>query len=186
VGSREAERGRARGEELSTSEFRVAGGSNLEAVGGADIVVLSVPYSAHAQTLQELKDALAGKILVDITVPLNPPRVRTVHLPAGRAAALEAQALLGEQTRVVAALHHVGAAHLTDPAQIIDCDGLVCGDDPEARKSVVRLVEDLGVRAFHAGPLENAIALEALTPVLLFMNKHYKSIGAGVRFTGLQ
>jgi NADPH-dependent F420 reductase len=163
----------------------VEGGGNEDACRAADVVVLSVPYSAHAETLGALRSALGGKVLVDITVPLKPPKVRRVQLPAGRAAALEAQSLLGPGTKVVAALHHVSSVHLADPSHAIDCDVLVCGDDDDARRTVITLVGDLGLRGLDAGPLENAIALESLTPVLLHLNKTYGSAGAGIRFTGL-
>lgn len=163
----------------------IAGGDNAWAVRGSDIVVLAVPYGAHRDTLAELKSALAGSIVIDITVPLAPPRVREVHLPPGQAAALEAQELLGAGVRVVAALHHLSSAHLGDMDHAIDSDVLVCADDDDARAQAMTLIEDLGVRAVDAGPLRNAIALEALTPVLLHLNRRYKSRGCGLRITGL-
>lgn len=186
VGSRDAARGQASAVELSRAGFSpLAGGSNADACRDAEVVLLSVPYSAHAETLNELKSALTGKVLVDITVPLKPPKVRRVHLPAGRAAALEAQAILGPETRVVAALQHVSSVHLADPTHVIECDVLVCSDDDDAKRTVIALVSDLGLRALDAGALENAIALESLTPVLLHLNKTYGSAGTGIRFTGL-
>lgn len=179
IGSRDAERGAA-----TAAELGVAGGGN-EAACDADVVVLAVPYSAHASTLTALKPHLAGKVLVDITVPLKPPRVREVHLPEGTAAALEAQALLGAGTRVVGALHHVSSVKLADPDADIDCDVLVCGDDDAAKEAVISLVEQLGVRAFDVGPLRNAVALESLTPILLAINKRYGAKGAALRITGV-
>lgn len=185
VGSRDAARGQASAVELSKAGFALKGGSNADACRDAEVVLLSVPYTAHAETLKDLAGALAGKVLVDITVPLKPPTVRRVHLPAGRAAALEAQALLGPATKVVAALHHVSSVHLADPTHAIECDVLVCSDDDDAKRTVIGLIADLGLRALDAGPLENAIALESLTPVLLHLNKTYGSAGTGIRFTGL-
>ncbi|NLY92958.1 MAG: NADPH-dependent F420 reductase, partial [Myxococcales bacterium] len=111
--------------------------------------------------------------------------VRSVNLPPGQAAALEAQAILGEDTKVVATMHHISSEHLGDPDHTFDCDVLVCGDDPEARATVASLVQDLGLRAIEAGVLKNAIALESLTPVLLFINKKYGADGAGIRIVGL-
>jgi NADPH-dependent F420 reductase len=186
IGSRDAARARTAAEELAAkSGGRVQGGDNPWAVQQAEVVVLAVPYSAHAQTLGDLRTALQGKILVDITVPLEPPHVRKVHLPVGKAAALEAQALLGPQTRVVAALHHVSSVHLTALDHALECDVLACSDDAEALRVVLALIEDLGTRALDAGPLANAVALEALTPVLLHLNRKYKSPGVGIRFTRL-
>jgi NADPH-dependent F420 reductase len=147
--------------------------------------VLSVPYAAHTTTLEGLKADLVSQIVLDITVPLQPPDVRTVHLPKGRAAALETQAILGTQAKVVAALHHVSSAHLADADHAIECDVLACGDDESAVQTVIRLIADLGMRGLHAGPLANAVALEALTPVLLHITKKYKGKGAGIRVTGI-
>jgi NADPH-dependent F420 reductase len=186
IGSRDAERARAAAAELSgKAGAQISGGDNAWAVRQADVVVLSVPYAAHAETLRALKAELAGKIVVDITVPLKPPDVRRVNLPEGKAAALEAQALLGPDTKVVAALHHVSAVHLSALDHALDCDVLACSDDPEALKVVLALIESLGTRALDAGPLANAVALESLTPVLLHINRKYKNPGVGIRFTGL-
>ena len=184
IGSRSPERAADKAAELSEAHGVTLGGAgNAEASEGAELVVLSVPYSAHRSTLEGLAGPLAGKVLVDITVPLKPPKVRQVHLPEGQAAALEAQALLPE-TRVVATLHHVGSAHLGDVDHEVPCDVLVAGHK-EARGEVVELLCGAGFRALDAGPLRNAIALESLTPVLLHLNRRYGSPGAGIRITGL-
>jgi 8-hydroxy-5-deazaflavin:NADPH oxidoreductase len=184
VGSRDAARGKDAAVKLSEPSAAIHGGSNVDACDAADLVVLCVPYAAHAETLSSIRASLSGKVLVDITVPLQPPRVRRVHLPEGRAAALEAQALLEASTKVVAALHHVSSVHLADPDHSIDCDVLVCGDDAAAKGVVIGLIADLGLRGLDAGPLENAIALEALTPVLLHINKVFGA-SAGIRITGI-
>ena len=186
LGSRSAERGEERAAELSESVgATIRGGDNTWAVRGADVVVLCVPYSAHKATLTGLREELRGKIVVDITVPLRPPKVRTVHLPEGESAALEAQEILGEETTVVATLHHVSSEHLKHYDRPLVGDVLVCSNNREARAMVVGLLEELGCRALEAGRLRNAIALEAMTPVLLFMNRHYKSKGTGIMITGI-
>src|SRR5690606_38861464 len=123
--------------ERAPDHAAITGGAHRWAVEAADTVVLSVPHAAHRATLDALAPALRGKLLLDITVPLAPPRVREVHLPAGQSAALEAQALLGPEVRVVAALHHVSAAHLAEVTHEIDSDVLVCGDDPAARDAAL-------------------------------------------------
>lgn len=185
LGSRDAERARAKAAELSQqSAGKVTGGDNPWAVAEAEIVVLSVPYAAHRDTLMGLQDALAGKVVLDVTVPLKPPQIRRVNLPEGHAAALEAQALLGPSTPVVAGVHHVSSNHLLDLGHTVDCDVLACSDDAKALEKCLGLIRDLGVRAFDAGPLANAVALESLTPVLLHLNKHYKT-SVGIRITGL-
>lgn len=186
IGSRDGARGVAVAAELSGAhEVTIAGGDNAACVAHADVVVLAVPYGAHAATVTELAGALVGKLVIDITVPLQPPKVRQVHLPEGQSAAMEAKAILGPDVRVVAALHHVGSAELADATHTPDCDVLVCGDDVGSREAAIALIGDLGLRAFDAGPLRNAIALEALTPVLLHLNKRYGAPAAGIRITGL-
>jgi NADPH-dependent F420 reductase len=191
IGSREPEKARALATELnaqlggSSHPVRVIrGGDNSAAVRASELVVLSVPYAAHTSTLQALKEDLAGRILVDITVPLQPPKVTAVTLPAGQAAALEAQQLLGEATPVVAALHHVSAVHLRDLEHDLDCDVLACSDNKAALEKALGVIRDLGVRAFDAGSLRNAIALESLTPILLHLNRSQKGRSVGLRITG--
>jgi NADPH-dependent F420 reductase len=187
IGSRDAERARAVAAELlPLTGGKLTGSDNGAALSGAEVVLLSVPYAAHAETLHGLKAELADRILIDITVPLQPPHVGQVHLPKGESAALEAQAILGPTAKVVAALHHVSSTQLLEPSKIIDCDVLLCGDDPQAKATVTALVVDLGLRGLDAGPLRNSIALESLTPVLLTLNKKYKSAGAGIRFTNIK
>lgn len=184
LGSRDAARAQAKAAELAQlSGGKVTGGDNPWAVGLAEVCVLSVPYAAHRETLQSLKAALAGKVVLDVTVPLKPPQIRKVQLPEGQAAALEAQALLGPDVKVVAGVHHVSSVHLLDLNHAVDCDVLACSDDAKALEVCLGLIRDLGVRAFDAGPLANAIALESLTPVLLHLNKQYKT-SAGIRITG--
>lgn len=187
VGSRDAERARARAVEMNTEVggAQIVGMANDEAALKADVVVLSVPYTAHKATLESVRDQVQGKVLIDLTVPLQPPKVRTVHLPEGKSAALEAQALLGENVKVVAAFQNVSAEHLGDPNHVVDCDVLVCGNDAEAKAMVINLVAATGMRGVDAGSLANAVAVESLTPVLLYINKAYSVKGAGIRITGI-
>lgn len=180
IGSRDGDKARVRAAELG-----VAGAHNLEAATNAEVVVVAVPYAAHEETLRGILPALEGKVLIDITVPLKPPKVSRVQLPAGRAAALEAQSIVGPSTPVAAALHHVSHTWLDSDDAEAHCDVLVVADDARARSTTLKLVEDLGLRALDAGPLDNAVALESLTPVLIHLNKTYKSAGAGIVFTGL-
>jgi NADPH-dependent F420 reductase len=186
IGSRKAEKGIAKAAEFS-EEFGVSlqGGDNVAACNHAELIVVTVPYSAHRPTFESIKDAVGDKVLVDITVPIKPPKIRSVNLPEGQSAALEARALLDEGARLVAALHHISSEHLSDPEHKFDCDVLVCGDDKEARATVIALISDLGLRGIDAGVLKNAIALESLTPVLLHINRRYNSVGSGIRITGI-
>jgi NADPH-dependent F420 reductase len=185
IGSRDAAKARAHAAELAAKGFAVLGGDNAWAAAEGEVVVLTVPYEAHGDTLRAIAQATAGKVLIDVTVPLKPPKVSRVHLPAGQAAALEAQALVGASTPVVATLHHVSATHLADLTHALECDVLVAGDDARAKQVAIGLVRDLGMRGLDAGPLVNAIALESLTPVLIHLNRTYKSQGAGIVFTDL-
>jgi NADPH-dependent F420 reductase len=187
IGSRDPERARERAAEIAplAPKGTIVGGDNAFAIAEAEVVLLSVPYAAHEATLREHSRGLEGRVVIDITVPLKPPRVSEVQLPPGQSAALEAQAILGPGTKVVAALHHVSAAHLAEPDHAIDCDVLVCANDEGARALVIDLIKDLGLRGFDAGSLRNAVALEALTPVLIHMNKRYKVKASGLRITGI-
>jgi NADPH-dependent F420 reductase len=142
-----------------------------------------VPYAAHAATLQEIRAQAAGKVLIDTTVPLVPPKVMRVQLPSEGAAAVKAQQLLGPDVTVVAAFHNVAAHKLATDADI-DCDVLVFGDERAARARAVALARAAGLRGLHGGALVNAAAAEALTSVLIFINKTYQVDGAGIRITG--
>jgi NADPH-dependent F420 reductase len=186
IGSRQSDKGVAKAAEFA-EEFGVTleGGDNVAACNHAELIVVTVPYGAHRGTFESIKEAVDDKVVVDITVPLQPPKVRSVNLPEGQAAALEARSYLGDNARLVAALHHISSEHLSDPNHAFDCDVLVCGDDRDARELVISVVSDLGLRGVDAGVLKNAIALESLTPVLLHINRRYKSVGSGIRITGI-
>jgi len=184
IGSREASRANSAAElinaELGTA---VRGMSNLEAAAVADIVVLTVPFSSQAAALQEIAPVVTGKIVIDTTVPLVPPRVMRVQLPPAGSAAVTAQQLLGAGVVVAAAFHNVAAHRLaTDDA--IDCDVLAFSDSKEARSVVIQLANAAGMRGLHGGALANSAAAEALTSVLIFINKIYAVDGAGLRITG--
>ena len=188
VGSRAAERSAAAAAELNrllAGRATLTGLSNLDAARAAAVVVLAVPYAAQRATAMEVKDALEGKILIDVTVPLAPPRVDRVQLPEGGSAVVRLQHELGAGVRVVSAFQNVSAAHLKDLDHRIDCDVLVCGDDADAREQAVQLAVAAGMVAWHAGALANSAASEALTSVLIAINKRYKVPGSGIRITGV-
>lgn len=188
IGSRQQEKAERVAAELNArlGEELVHGMINAGAAEAADLAVLTVPYSAHVPTLESIRAGLSGKILVDVTVPLQPPKVSRVHIPAGGSASAEAQATLGDEVRVVAAFQNIGATHLEEPEQPIDCDVLVCGDDKEAKAEAIALAEAAGMRGLDAGPLQNAVVIEGLTSVLIGINIRYKVKGAGIRITGLE
>lgn len=163
----------------------VSGMANVDAAAAADIVVLAVPYAAQQSTVQEVAAGLAGKILIDVTVPLVPPKVSRVHIPEGGSAVEAVQKMLGENVRVVSAFQNISAHHLTKLDEEIECDVLVCADDGAAGDEVVALAQEIGLRAWYAGPLCNSIVAEGLTSVLIALNRRYKVPGAGIRITGV-
>jgi hypothetical protein len=187
IGSRVAEKAQAAAAELNSrlNLNTVRGYENAEAARQAEIVALTVPYAAHAATLESVREAVQGKIFVDVTVPLVPPKVSRVQLPAAGSASLEAQALLGPNVRVVTAFQNISAEHLKDPNHPIDCDVLVCGDDKDAKALVIQLAADAGMQAWDAGPLANSVVPEGLTSVLIGLNVRHKVKSSGIRITGI-
>lgn len=184
IGSRDAERAAAKAAELSTPGATLSGADNASVCRDAEVVLLSIPFSGHKDTLEALREPLTGKVVIDITVPLKPPKVREVNLPETTSAAQQAQQILTD-SKVVATLHHVSSVHLSEPDHAIECDVLAVSDHADALETVLGLLQDLGVKGVNAGPLKNAVALESLTPVLLHINKVYKGAGAGIRISGL-
>jgi 8-hydroxy-5-deazaflavin:NADPH oxidoreductase len=187
IGSRARERAAQAATAINTriGAERAEGLDNAGAAASGDIVVLTVPFAAQLATLQEVRTALAGKILIDVTVPLVPPQVGRAQLPEGGSAVLAAQNMLGAGVRVVSAFQNVSAELLSDLDRPIDCDVLVCGDDREARAQVIALAREAGMRALHAGPLVNSVVAEALTSVLITINRQYKITHSGIAITGL-
>jgi NADPH-dependent F420 reductase len=186
IGSRSADKAEQAATELAAKGLagKVRGLDNEAAARAGDIVVLTVPFANQAPTLEAIKAAVQGKILVDVTVPLVPPRVGTVQLPAGGSAGQIAQAILGDGVRVVSAFQNVAAAHLEDPHHDPECDVLVCGNDADACAAVLALVAAAGMKGWHAGPIANSVVAEALTSVLITLNRRYRIPGAGFRITG--
>jgi 8-hydroxy-5-deazaflavin:NADPH oxidoreductase len=162
----------------------IIGEDNVGAARAADIVLLAVPFANHGQIIEEIKGVVRGKIVVDAAVPLVPPKVSTVQLPSAGSAAQIAQRLLGEGVRVVSAFHNVGATKLHAGGRA-DCDVLVFSDDKEARNAVIDLAGVVARRGVGGGPLANSAAAEAMTSVLIWINRQYKVPGAGIGITGL-
>jgi NADPH-dependent F420 reductase len=187
LGSRDAAKAAAAAEQIKTAVAGadISGAGNTEAAKAAEVVVLTVPYAAQRATVEQVRETLTGKILVDATVPLVPPKVARVQLPPEGSVVAAIQTLLGESVRVVSAFQNVSAHHLKDLAHEVDCDVLICGDDVTAREVVAQLAADIGLRAVHAGPIVNSAATEALTSLLISINLRYKIAGAGIRITGL-
>ena len=187
IGSRDQKRAAAVADHLNRLLGKAAarGTSNRRAAEEADVVVLTVPYAAHLATLQEVKEALRGKLLIDTTVSLDPEAPGRLVSANHRSALEQAQEFLGPETKLVAAFQNISYRLLKDPRRAIDSDVLVCGDDPDARQIAMALVEKAGLRAIDAGGAHHARAIEGLTPLLLELNRRYETQEAGVRITGL-
>ncbi len=185
IGSRTPDKAERVAEEINKrlgSEM-VRGAGNESAVEACDIAVLTVPYSAHRTTLEGLKEPLRGKVLVDVTVPLDPSDPAAVHVPEAGSAAQEAQEILGEEVEVVAAFQNVSFVYLKTGGPV-PCDVLVCSDSESAKEQALQLVEAAGLLGWDAGPLGNAVVVEGLTSVLLGINKRYEIKHSGIRITG--
>lgn len=173
-------------EQFGDDRNAILGVINVEAAANADIVIVAVPFASQRSTLGEIAPFVEGKIVVDTTVPLMPPKVGRVQLPAEGSAAAIAADVLGPDVTVVSAFHNVSAEKL-GRLEPIECDVLVFGDSVEARSEIVKIVARMGLRGVHAGPLDNSAAAEALTSVLISINKRYGvSGGAGIRIVGLE
>jgi NADPH-dependent F420 reductase len=174
--------GAALARKLALAGRRVIIGSRA-AESAAAIVIVTVPFAAQEATLASIKPFIEGKIVVDTTVPLMPPKVMRVQLPAEGSAAQRAQMLLGEGANLVSGFHNV-AAHKLAKDENVACDVLIFGDDKSARAKIVELAKLAGMRGIHGGVLANSAAAEAMTSVLIFINKTYQADGAGVTITG--
>jgi len=187
IGSRTAPKAEAAAAELLAAipDAKVSGTDNLAAATAADIAVVTVPFAHQQPTLEAIRPGLAGKILVETTVPLVPPKVARVQMPEEGSAAIRAQGIVGDDVTVVSAFHNVAADLMASDARM-QCDVLVAGDKLAAREIVIRLAGEAGFKAWHAGPLANSAAMEALTSVLIFMNRRYEGSHTGIRMTGIQ
>lgn len=185
IGSRDRQKAEAAAAALAAQVgVGVQGADNRGAAAAATIAILCVPFSNHDAILDEIKPVMDGKILVDAVVPLVPPKVSVVQLPPAGSPALVAQQKLGAGVRVASAFHNVGAKKLHN-GEKADCDVLVFADSADVREQVVALANVVATRGVHGGALANSVAAEALTSVLIAINRRYKVPGAGIRITGL-
>jgi 8-hydroxy-5-deazaflavin:NADPH oxidoreductase len=186
IGSRNADRAEAAVHAIKarlSSDAEITGQTNADAAAAAEVVFVTVPFSSQAAIVNEIKSAAAGKLVVDATVPLVPPKVATFQMPPHGSAAVAAQRLLGDDVTDVSALHNV-AAHKLGQDDMIECDVLVFGNKAAARQQVIDIITAIGLRGIHAGALANSIAAEAMTSVLIGINRRYSVDGAGIKITG--
>jgi hypothetical protein len=188
IGSRSEERAKEAAREIGgrllDRDLFIMGVGNVEAARKADLVVLTVPYAAHRETLESVLPELQGKILIDVSVPLVPPKVSKVQMPPSGSAALEARQILGENAEIASAFQNISYEHLLND-EPVECDVLVTGTSKAARAETLKLVEAAGLTGWDAGPLENSVVAEGLTSVLIGINKQYGSSSAGIRLTGV-
>jgi NADPH-dependent F420 reductase len=185
IGSRTQQKADAAVAELKkiSPQTKARAMENSAAAAAGEIVVLTVPFEHQLSTLESVRAGLEGKILIDVTVPLIPPKVGTVQLPAEGSAGKRAQNFLGDGVKVVTAFQNV-AAHLLQQDVKIECDVLVAGNSKEARDKVVELVEEAGMSGWHAGPIENSAAAEALTSILIQINRRHSISHSGIKIVG--
>jgi len=186
IGSRTPGKAEAAAAEISQmlgDDASLQGLENAQAAEKADIVVLTVPFTAHRATLEGLKDAIRDKLFIDVTVPLIPPKVTKVQMPSAGSAAQEAREILGEQAQVTSAFQNISHEYLLND-QMISCDVLVTGLSKQARAETLKLVAAAGLIGWDAGPIENSAVVEGLTSVLIYINKQYGSTHAGIQITG--
>lgn len=187
IGSRDALKAQNAAEELNkrTGKSTVEGYTNREAAAKADVILLSVPYAGMLPILQDLRDAAQYKIVINIASSLDPERKSRAKIPAAGSVTAEVQQFFGDAVKVVAAFQNISPEKLEALDQKIDSDVLVCGGDKDARATVIELIHKIGADAYDAGVLANAVAVEALTAILIAVNIKYKVKGAGIRLVGV-
>jgi 8-hydroxy-5-deazaflavin:NADPH oxidoreductase len=187
IGSRDAERARAKAAELAAlvPDARMSGAGNRDAAAAAEIVVIALPAGGLAATLPDVREACRGKVVVSTVVPLTFGGPRLFTPPPQGSSAEEAQEMLGADARVVGAFHHIAAHELSATEHDIECDLLICGGDAEAKKRVADLGASMGLRTVDVGALSNAGPLEGITAVLATINRRYKLKNSGIKITGL-
>lgn len=178
IGSRSTERGAEAAAEITAlvPGTSVRGADNATAAREADVIILTVPYSGIGETLAPLAEALAGKIVISAVVPLQFSRARVALLPVpDGSAAEEAQKLL-PLSRLAGAFHNLSAQHLLDVSHAIEGDVVVCSGDQEALAAALQLAAEIkGVRGVNGGVLANCRYVEAMTALLININRTYKA-----------
>lgn len=195
IGSRKAEKAEKAVEEVKellgeSSLDNLEGVSNEDAADKGDILILTVPITAQKPTLDSVKDFVNGKIFIDATVPLQSNiggSPMTYFIPWEGSGAERTEAILkGKGAKVVSAFNNISSSSLMNFKEEIDCDCLVSGDDADAKKTTMELIEKIpGVKCVDAGPLEQARTVERITAMLIGLNIRYRTHYGGLRITGL-
>jgi 8-hydroxy-5-deazaflavin:NADPH oxidoreductase len=191
IGSRDAARAQQTAETIrkrAGANAQISGMENSAACAASDLLVLTVPFEGQAALLKQLKPAIRpGSVLIDATVPLAASvggrASRTIGVWQG-SAAQQTTELVPKGVSVAAAFHNV-SADILNSDEDVDCDVIVCSDDPNATQIAMELAAKIaGVRAIDGGKLENARIVEQITALLIGLNIRHKGHG-GIRITGL-
>ncbi len=170
--------------QLTRNNRPVIGMNNISAVIKAEVVVFTIPYTAHREICETLKPYLADKFIIDVTVPLIPPMVTKVQMPAAGSAAMEALSILGMNKNLGTAFHNISYERLMN-SDDSNCEVFVCGTNMETRELIMGLVADTGLTGWDAGPIENSVVPEGLTSILIGINKQFGIHNAGIKITGV-
>lgn len=146
---------------------------NLQAAEEADMVFITVPMTAHEETLHLIKDKVQGKIVVDVTAPVNPDNQIENMFPPQGSATEQAQEILGEDVEVVGALKNISAAALMNINKEPNCDILVIGDDLTAKHRVMGVLRKMGLNSYDVGSGDVCHTVEGLTSMLIYLNYAY-------------
>ena len=187
IGSRDAAKAQNMANTIN-SKFNinsVEGYTNRDATAKADIVLLAIPYDGMKPILEDIKPAVPGKIIINIASSLDQEKKSRARInPAGSIAA-EIQQFFGENAKVVDAFQNISPEQLEKFDEKIETDVLVVGADREARDLVIGLIKKIGIDAFDAGMIQNAVVVETMTAALIAINIRYKVKGAGIRIVGV-
>jgi len=187
IGSRKEKKAKVFAEKIKTQigSNLITGMINKDAALNADICIISIPNKARKVILSDIKPFLVGKVVLDVTVPLLPGKNFRYNPPEAGSNAEETAEIIGEGARVVAGFHNVSAFLLSDFTKEIESDVLIAGNEDEAKVIIIEMVKKIGLRVFDTGPLENARTIEALTPLIINLNKKYKKKHIGIKLTGI-
>lgn len=187
IGSRDAAKGDNAAREMNArlGSTNVTGTSNRDAAAKAEIVLLSVPFDGMKPILDDLREAVQNKIVINISSSLDPERKSRAKPPAAGSVTAEVQQFFGDTAKVVCAFQNISPEKLESVDEKIDTDVIVCGGDKAVRETVIELIRRIGIDAFDGGVLANAVAVEAMTAILIAINIKHKIRGAGIRITGV-
>ena len=187
IGSRDALKAQTTANNMNTqfSLKNVEGYTNKDATAKADIILLAVPYDGMKPILEDIKPAAAGKVIINISSSLDAEKKSRARINPNGSIAMEIQNFFGAETKVVDAFQNISPEQLEKFDEKIETDALVVGADRETRDMVISLIKKVGIDAFDAGMIQNAVIVETMTAALIAINIRYKIKGAGIRLIGV-